>query len=226
MWVDYTDEPFDSYRAVMRWDSTILHYVTAVEGTVMTNACGTKTWFLLNPGVDSVEIEHIFFPCDTAVTGPGSVSDLIFEAQVEGETDVIFDYIMFARDGTTLVARNTEIVSHDGFAIVEFAGAGTQPRPQTDPTSLTARPNPSRTFGIWWEGSDTSWLERGTSVLYVCDIRGRIVRHIWSGNLGAREYHHSWDGLDGNGRQVPPGVYFVRLSTPGQALTRKVTLIR
>jgi len=42
----------------------------------------------------------------------------------------------------------------------------------------------------------------------------------------AGSFMHVWNGTDGEGREVPSGVYFVRLETGGSADIRKMTLIR
>jgi hypothetical protein len=224
IWVDYTDEPFDSYRSVIKWDPTVLHYVTALEGTVMTGPCGSNTWFILDPGMDSVEVQHVLFPCDTAVTGPGAVSDLVFEAQDVGATDVIFDYVMFARDGTTLVARDTEILPHDALAIIGVAGVG--PLPPNRSLSLLVNPNPARAFWISYVLPGVDVRERRPSVLSICDARGCIVRHIRSDSGGVGLQRHYWDGTDDDGLQVPPGIYFARLVASGEARTSKLVLVR
>jgi hypothetical protein len=225
IWVDYTDEPFDSYRSVMKWDSTILQYVTALEGTVMTDPCGTNTWFIVDPGVDSLEVEHVLFPCDTMVTGPGSVSDVVFEALSDGATDIVFDYIMFARDGTTLVARDTEIIAHGAHAIVGSAGIGRGPGDGS--ASLVILPNPARTFLIGCGESDLDLFGLGRNSMYICDARGRVVRRALSRVEGrGYQYVYVWDGLDDYGKPAGPGVYFLRFVAPAVPQTYKLILIR
>ena len=60
----------------------------------------------------------------------------------------------------------------------------------------------------------------------VYNISGRIVRTIEPGSIGAGTHTLTWDGTSDSGTPLGQGVYFVRLTTPGQVVTRKVNLIR
>ena len=61
--------------------------------------------------------------------------------------------------------------------------------------------------------------------LRVYDLRGRLVRVLQSGRVEPGPALLEWDGLDGDGRRVAPGVYFVRLRLEQQeAIARTVLL--
>jgi len=60
-------------------------------------------------------------------------------------------------------------------------------------------------------------------VLY--DASGRLVRVLDEGRRNAGAYRIAWDGLDEHGAPAGAGVYFVRLETPTQTLTRKFILV-
>jgi hypothetical protein len=64
--------------------------------------------------------------------------------------------------------------------------------------------------------------------LAVYDVRGRLVRTLVDGRTREAGRHEIvWDGADGSGRLVAPGVYFARLTLNGEvALTRKMTVAR
>ncbi|MGH7730250.1 MAG: FlgD immunoglobulin-like domain containing protein [Candidatus Eiseniibacteriota bacterium] len=64
----------------------------------------------------------------------------------------------------------------------------------------------------------------GVADLALYDVSGHQVRHLASGRLPAGEHARVWDGRDARGRQVAPGIYFVRLRTDHAALTRKVLM--
>ncbi len=84
------------------------------------------------------------------------------------------------------------------------------------------RPNPSQ-----GETSFSFTLARGAEArLTLHDVRGRLVRELYArqAEAGATEVH--WDGRDDAGRTVAPGVYFVRLVTGKETVTRKLTRIR
>jgi Peptidase family C25/FlgD Ig-like domain len=85
-----------------------------------------------------------------------------------------------------------------------------------------AHPNPTR-------GSTNIRfaLPRQTHVnLRVYDVAGRLVRTLLSGEVGAGEGVKIWDGRNDRGGQAAGGVYFYRLETGEQTLTRKMILVR
>jgi hypothetical protein len=68
--------------------------------------------------------------------------------------------------------------------------------------------------------------ETGAIELAIYDVGGRLVRVMDSGSRSAGRYQATWDGLDKDGRAVPTGTYFCRLSTQQGSQTRKLTLAR
>jgi hypothetical protein len=60
----------------------------------------------------------------------------------------------------------------------------------------------------------------------VVDVAGRRVTLLLDQALDAGSHSIRWDGRDGTGNAVVPGVYLVRLSTGGVSATRKVVAIR
>lgn len=70
-------------------------------------------------------------------------------------------------------------------------------------------------------------LPRATALsLRVYDLAGRHVRTLLAGVAAAGPGETIWDGRDDTGRMLPGGVYFVRLATGNEVLTRRVLLIR
>ena len=57
------------------------------------------------------------------------------------------------------------------------------------------------------------------------DLRGRMIRVLPGGRDGGAGYGE-WDGRDGRGDPVPPGVYFLRWPTPEGVLSRRMILVR
>lgn len=57
----------------------------------------------------------------------------------------------------------------------------------------------------------------------VHDLRGRAVRTLDLGTVEPGRQSALWDGLDGDGRRVSAGVYFVRIEGAGEVLaTRRI----
>ncbi|MEW5702475.1 MAG: FlgD immunoglobulin-like domain containing protein [Candidatus Zixiibacteriota bacterium] len=65
-----------------------------------------------------------------------------------------------------------------------------------------------------------------TAQVAVFDILGRTVRTLESGYFSSGRHHVTWDATDADGRNVPTGVYFFRLVTDREAVTRKMVLLR
>ena len=69
--------------------------------------------------------------------------------------------------------------------------------------------------------------EPGAVQLRIFDLRGRLVRTLDCGSLGAGEHSRIWDGSDDRGRSVASGTYLVQLDAAGIAPpARTITLVR
>jgi Right handed beta helix region len=84
---------------------------------------------------------------------------------------------------------------------------------------MTASPNPfNGSTTIRLQGSpsgDGNSIVSNAGHLRVYDLAGRLIRRLAPGTQpGGIEY--IWDGLDGNGRGVSPGAYFMRLENGNQ----------
>jgi flagellar hook assembly protein FlgD len=65
------------------------------------------------------------------------------------------------------------------------------------------------------------------SHLAVFDVAGRRIRKLEIESARAYSGQVRWDGRDEEGRDVPPGTYFLRLTSDnGAAVTERVTIVR
>lgn len=62
--------------------------------------------------------------------------------------------------------------------------------------------------------------------LAIYDAAGRRVRTLFDGTAGQGRHRIVWDGLNDAHRKVSPGIYFSRLITGEDRLTRKVVVLR
>ena len=60
----------------------------------------------------------------------------------------------------------------------------------------------------------------------VLEITGRRARQLFRGERQAGETAVRWDGKDDSGRQLEPGVYFVRVRGSEGVVTRRVALVQ
>jgi hypothetical protein len=66
--------------------------------------------------------------------------------------------------------------------------------------------------------------ETTTAQLNIYDIRGRLVRALYRGELESGRYQFSWDGRDESGRSVPSGIYIYRLVAGDWSSVKKMVL--
>jgi hypothetical protein len=66
--------------------------------------------------------------------------------------------------------------------------------------------------------------ERMEASLDIFDVSGRLVREVFHGILDAGAHERRWDARTADGQPASAGTYFVRLRTPSESVTQKVTL--
>jgi hypothetical protein len=90
-------------------------------------------------------------------------------------------------------------------------------------TSIAASPNPFNPRTV----IRFDLTAAGTAALDIVDIRGRVVRHLVSpAGLAAGSHGYTWNGYDDDGRNLPTGVYFARLTAGAASAVTKVLLLR
>jgi flagellar hook assembly protein FlgD len=62
--------------------------------------------------------------------------------------------------------------------------------------------------------------------IQVYDASGRYVADISGGSFTAGSHELSWDGRDGDGRDLPAGIYFVSVKAEQDSEVLKVILAR
>jgi hypothetical protein len=60
----------------------------------------------------------------------------------------------------------------------------------------------------------------------VYDVKGRLVRHIYSGKMFSRVQTFEWDGTNANHVRVPTGIYFLKAQAGSIQEVRKVVVVR
>ncbi len=69
-------------------------------------------------------------------------------------------------------------------------------------------------------------LPFGAAAVDIYDVKGRLIRHLLDESRPAGYNETQWDGLNQSGEPAASGVYFYRLETSGQVLTRKMILVK
>jgi hypothetical protein len=68
--------------------------------------------------------------------------------------------------------------------------------------------------------------EGGRTQIAIYDARGSLVRRLVDQVMPAGEQRVTWNGLDGAGRPVGSGIYFVKLTAGSDVDTRKIVLLK
>ncbi len=85
---------------------------------------------------------------------------------------------------------------------------------------LAAYPNPAR-LGLNISYNITN---AAPTRLRVYDATGEVVANLWNATRSRGQYVTRWNGLAANGRQVPAGIYFVKLESGDTRLTQKLII--
>lgn len=89
-------------------------------------------------------------------------------------------------------------------------------------STLTSYPNPfNPTTNIHYE---LATAQRVT--LSVFDVSGRLVKTLDAGMKDVGAHNAPWNGVDEKGTAVASGVYYVRLASSAETLTRKIVLLK
>ncbi len=97
--------------------------------------------------------------------------------------------------------------------------------PAASSIAFALSPNQPNPFGAATR-IDFAIPQKGDVTLAVYDVSGRMVRSLTNGVREAGRYTVSWNGHDSSGRRVSDGVYFYRLTSGGETLTRKLTVLK
>ena len=111
--------------------------------------------------------------------------------------------------------------------LLAFALPGVQGAPTSGkgtiaaPVLNAAFPNPVRGAAL------TSFVlpAAGRVDLVLCDVRGRLVRTLTSGDFDAGRHEVNWVARNDAGRALPAGMYFVHMQAGGKSVMRKVLLM-
>jgi hypothetical protein len=209
-----------NYQAIFSYDYSVLEYVAAYEGSLYATS-GLQTWFLdEEESLGTYEVWDVIFPALTYVLPPGELFRVEFRALRTGTTPIEFLSVALTdryREGIAPIAWS------DGFVVAgDMAGVGVDDTGNAGQLGLPW-PNPTSAGVILpvMPGEEPGHARISADVY---DSRGRFVAGLIS-ESGSGAPAIRWNGRDGEGREVPAGVYYIRASEAG-AVSRKVVLIR
>lgn len=171
-----------------------------------------------------------FFICDQANFAAYTTGDSFYAFQIiDGASSLDSSFTLPTEDSWYLVLSNEDQVVDKTVAnitlrllkditgITEVASAKRFSGLQVSPNPFKSKTDIS--FGI---GHSAEGIE-----LEIYDVSGRMVKSFnLTSNILSLASAVSWSGTDQLDRPVPAGIYFVRLTTPGQTYTEKVILLK
>lgn len=91
------------------------------------------------------------------------------------------------------------------------------------PTMLSTYPNPARdNVNISLNKSEA----RNPVEAKVYNIKGQLVRNLQVNDLSSDQYLYNWNCKDFHSRDVPAGVYLIRIKTNSGEVSKKVTILK
>jgi len=136
----------------------------------------------------------------------------------EGQVLILESHASWVLNGNTTI-RLAQFDPLTGAGVVGV-GSETEPAPRF---LVRSYPNPFTrgvTLGYQLAAPARVWLS-------VYDVSGRLVRTLVAGRREpSGERSATWDGADGDGRLLPPGIYLYRLDADGRVGTGKMALVR
>jgi hypothetical protein len=100
--------------------------------------------------------------------------------------------------------------------------ANEDPIEQVQITKLHNYPNPFNPSTIITFNAD----KPGEAKLIIFNVKGQLVKSLFSGKLKAGEQNFLWDGNDNNGKSVGSGIYFYHLEMGKFKSTNKMLLLK
>ena len=181
-----------------------------VQGFAYQDTCapGNKDWLLSSvafPGAgDQIGVgqqaTYNYVPC------PNDQVDMIAIDDVNGTSTTI-------PSGRRLQPRQTSDMYAGGSGGVGGSGNVSFALRQSAPNPFSSRTE------IRYSIARTA-----PATLNIYNVSGQVVRTLAAGVHKAGEYSVTWDGKNQNGRSVSSGIYYYRLSSENQSLTRKLVL--
>jgi hypothetical protein len=211
----------------LTWDAQQIHpafrpQVTGPDGATNFAIRGGGCWNGGNASlrVDGIEVRHWYGVKSPDVDGDCAVlaDDVAYVQLHLGTTDYCAD---LDGSGTVTQADVAIVQAALGQLCSQLAGAETD-LPMPAAMRLNVRPNPSQgevVFGL-------AGVVDGPAGVEIFDAAGRLVRAWDDAASLARGSGLTWDGRDEAAREVPSGVYFIRVRAGDTDVSRAFLITR
>lgn len=170
-----------------------------------------------------VVMTHILLSLDGGATYPDTVVSAHMDSTYDWFVPVYYESETCRIKVVCVDAANNEgeDESDANFEILSLAGVDRRAVPRAA-VLMQNRPSP-------FDGStviEFGLPEAGNVSLRLYDVAGRLVASLAAGTYEAGYHKVTWTGSDSGGARVSPGVYFYRLVTGHNVLTRKMLVVK
>ena len=191
---------------VVHYDEQTLICRGVHEGALVAD-CGGFFKALVQDG--TADISAAAMGRGLTLGGSGTLAELVFEVRDGSDPELSLEDVTLRNVANKDLRPTTStievpLVSTDVIPTNVFLGAN--------------RPNPF----VGMTHVDFGLPTAAPVNLAVYDVSGRLVRTLINGELGAGEHSVQWDRTQADGTPVPGGLYFYRLETSNQVMTRKM----
>ncbi len=174
----------------------------------------TKPLFTYGTRADSLAGSDVFDESATGWAPDDGIETFYFTPTLGGE------YFLYAYQ-----KRTQGVAGNLRFFPTSLLGAPPGPAPGVRVALAAPWPSPSRGGAAIHLRCDLDGAESDAG-LTIHDVRGRSVRQVFAGPLAGGTTVLSWDGKDGDGFLVAPGLYFARLTTSRGTVTQPLIWLR
>ncbi|MFH1681449.1 MAG: FlgD immunoglobulin-like domain containing protein [Candidatus Eisenbacteria bacterium] len=217
-------DTMSNFQVFVRFDPGVVEFVEAFEGSLYVYT-GTwdNTWFFFEEeSLGTWEIFDVIFPTMSYIRPPGELTQIRFRAAGLGYTP-----IEIVGASVKDIHRNPVLpleIEQGSAYVGDPTGVGSEGSRRAGWSMGRPFPNPT-VAGTSLMLAAPAIAGETPARLAVFDFAGRLVRSIDVPSVrGTSEI--AWDGRDREGREVAPGVYFVRLEAGARDASRKVVVVR
>lgn len=214
-----TSAEFNGFELEIDYDASVLTLISNQEGGLITAACGNRFHDFGGPG-GAFSVTDAFLCAGVRVSGPGVIYRLTFEAAGTNTiTTVILRSAGFSDGGLSVTPVTTSN------ALVRIGDVTGLPGDPDGPSLVRLHapyPNPFARAVHLGFSTDAAAPAR----LDIYTVSGRRVRTFVADDAdrGSSQVLR-WDGTDEQGRELPPGIYLVRLVAGDRTESRRVVKI-
>ena len=61
-------------------------------------------------------------------------------------------------------------------------------------------------------------------MMNIFNLQGQLIRELHNGQLDAGDHQKQWDGTDAGGKQLPSGMYLVKLKVGKEVLNKRLVM--